>query len=142
MFCGICNKCNNKAFINKNIIFNKMIIKNIFDRVTAIIGFFLVSSILLTTWIFIRIKTTNEPAIYTQKRVGKDDKLFTLYKFLFMFQNHRGHFLSLASESRFTHLRTKLKKYKINELPELWNVQIKDISFIEHRLYRPVYVDH
>ena len=110
-----------------------MIIKYIFDRVTAIIGLILLSPILLTTWILIRIKMPDGPAIFTQKRVGKDGKLFTMYKFRSMSQNHGGSSVSVAGESRITPLGAKLRKYKIDELPELWNVLIGDMSFVGPR---------
>lgn len=142
MFRGICNKRNNKAFINKNIIFHKMIIKYIFDRVTAIIGLILLSPILLTTWILIRIKMPDGPAIFTQKRVGKDGKLFTMYKFRSMSQKYGGSSVSVAGESRITPLGAKLRKYKIDELPELWNVLIGDMSFVGPRPDVPGYADN
>ena len=142
MFRGICNKRNNKAFINKKNIFHKMIIKYIFDRVTAIIGLILLSPILLITWILIRIKMPDGPAIFTQKRVGKDGKLFTMYKFRSMSQNHGGSSVSVAGESRITPLGAKLRKYKIDELPELWNVLIGDMSFVGPRPDVPGYADN
>ena len=62
------------------------------------------------------------PAIFTQKRVGKDGKLFTMYKFRSMTVGHGGSSVSVAGESRITSLGAKLRKYKLDELPELWNV--------------------
>ena len=119
-----------------------MIIKYIFDRVTAIIGLILLSPILLTTWILIRIIMPDGPAIFTQKRVGKDGKLFTMYKFRSMSQNRGGSSVSVAGESRITPLGAKLRKYKIDELPELWNVLIGDMSFVGPRPDVPGYADN
>lgn len=119
-----------------------MIIKYIFDRVTATIGLLLLSPILLTTWILIRIKMPDGPAIFTQKRVGKDGKLFTMYKFRSMSPNHGGSSVSVAGESRITPLGAKLRKYKIDELPELWNVLIGDMSFVGPRPDVPGYADN
>lgn len=119
-----------------------MIIKYIFDRVTATIGLLLLSPILLTTWILIRIKMPDGPAIFTQKRVGKDGKLFTMYKFRSMSPNHGGSSVSVAGESRITPLGAKLRKYKIDELPELWNVMIGDMSFVGPRPDVPGYADN
>lgn len=119
-----------------------MIIKYIFDRITAMIGLILLSPILLTTWILIRIKMPDGPAIFTQKRVGKDGKLFMMYKFRSMSQNHGGSSVSVAGESRITPLGAKLRKYKIDELPELWNVLIGDMSFVGPRPDVPGYADN
>ena len=98
-----------------------MILKYIFDRITALLGLIFLSPILLLTWILIHIKMPDGPAIFTQKRVGKDGKLFTMYKFRSMSQHHSGSSVSVAGESRITPLGAKLRKYKIDELPELWN---------------------
>ena len=106
------------------------------------IGLILLSPILLTTWILICIKMPDGPAIFTQKRVGKDGKLFTMYKFRSMSQNHGGSSVSVAGESRITPLGAKLRKYKIDELPELWNVLIGDMSFVGPRPDVPGYADN
>ena len=110
-----------------------MILKYIFDRITALAGLIFLSPILLLTWILIHIKMPDGPAIFTQKRVGKDGKLFTMYKFRSMSQHHSGSSVSVAGESRITPLGAKLRKYKIDELPELWNVLIGNMSFVGPR---------
>ena len=118
-----------------------MIIKYIFDRITALFGLIILSPVLLITWILIRIKMPDGPAIFTQRRVGKDGKLFTMYKFRSMSQHHGGSSVSVAGESRITPLGAKLRRYKIDELPELWNVLIGDMSFVGPRPDVPGYAD-
>ena len=118
-----------------------MILKYIFDRITALLGLIFLSPILLLTWILIHIKMPDGPAIFTQKRVGKDGKLFTMYKFRSMSQQHSGYSVSVAGESRITPLGAKLRKYKIDELPELWNVLIGNMSFVGPRPDVPGYAD-
>lgn len=75
------------------------------------------------------------------KRVGKDGKLFTMYKFRSMSQHHDDSSVSVAGESRITPLGAKLRKYKIDELPELWNVLIGNMSFVGPRPDVPGYAD-
>ena len=118
-----------------------MILKYIFDRITALLGLIFLSPILLLTWILIHIKMPDGPAIFTQKRVGKDGKLFTMYKLRSMSQHHSGSSVSVAGESRITPLGAKLRKYKIDELPELWNVLIGNMSFVGPRPDVPGYAD-
>ena len=69
--------------------------------------------------------------IFKQKRIGQHGKLFTMYKFRSMTVNHSGSSISVKGESRITPLGAKLRKYKLDELPELWNVLIGDMSFVE-----------
>ena len=58
-----------------------------------------------------------------------------------MSQYHSGSSVSVAGESRITHLGAKLRKYKIDELPELWNVLIGNMSFVGPRPDVPGYAD-
>lgn len=67
-------------------------------------------------------------AIFKQKRVGKHGRLFTMYKFRSMTVRHSGSSVSVKGESRITPLGAVLRKYKLDELPELWNVLIGDMS--------------
>lgn len=119
-----------------------MIIKYIFDRIMALTGLICLSPVLLVTWILIRVKMPDGPAIFKQKRVGRNGKTFTMYKFRSMSAHHGGSSVSVAGESRITPLGTKLRKYKIDELPELLNVLIGDMSFVGPRPDVPGYADN
>ena len=118
-----------------------MILKYIFDRIAALAGLILLSPILLLTWLLIRVKMPDGPAVFAQKRVGKDGKLFTMYKFRSMSVHHSGSSVSVAGESRITPLGAKLRRYKMDELPELWNVLVGDMSFVGPRPDVPGYAD-
>lgn len=118
-----------------------MIAKYLFDRIMAFVGLVVLSPILFVVWILIRIKMPDGPAVFTQKRVGKGGILFTMYKFRSMSAHHCGSTVSVAGESRITPLGAKLRRYKLDELPELWNVFIGDMSFVGPRPDVPGYAD-
>lgn len=118
-----------------------MIAKYLFDRIMAFVGLVVLSPILFVVWILIRIKMSDGPAVFTQKRVGKGGKLFTMCKFRSMSAHHSGSTVSVAGESRITPLGAKLRRYKLDELPELWNVFIGDMSFVGPRPDVPGYAD-
>ena len=107
-----------------------MLLKNIFDRIVSFFGLLVLWPVLLTVAVLIRVKMPGGPVIFKQKRVGQNGKLFTMYKFRSMTVGHGGSSVSVAGESRITPLGAKLRKYKLDELPELWNVLIGDMSFV------------
>lgn len=107
----------------------------------AFVGLVVLSPILFVVWILIRIKMPDGSAVFTQKRVGKGGILFTMYKFRSMSAHHSGSTVSVAGESRITPLGAKLRRYKLDELPELWNVFIGDMSFVGPRPDVPGYAD-
>ena len=118
-----------------------MVIKWLFDRIVALIG-------LLTIWwlfplvaILIKIKMPGGPAFFVQKRVGKDGKLFSCHKFRTMTVKHNGSTVSVAGDSRITLFGAKLRHYKIDELPGLWDVLIGNMSFVGPRPDVPGYAD-
>ena len=116
-------------------------IKWLFDRIVALVGLICLLPVLLVVWVLIRVTMPGGGAIFKQKRVGKDGKLFTMYKFRSMTVGHGGSSVSVAGESRITPLGRKLRKYKLDELPELWNVLIGDMSFVGPRPDVPGYAD-
>ena len=118
-----------------------MTLKYIFDRVAALIGLLCIWWLLIIVAIIIKIKMPGGPAIFKQTRIGRHGKPFTMYKFRTMTVNHSGSSVSVAGESRITPLGAVLRKYKIDELPELWNVLKDDMSFVGPRPDVPGYAD-
>ena len=115
--------------------------KWLFDRVFSLIGLILLSPLFVVVAILIRVKMPDGPILFKQIRVGRYGKPFTLYKFRSMVVDHTGSNVSVAGEARITSLGTKLRKYKLDELPQLWNVFIGDMSFVGPRPDVPGYAD-
>ena len=118
-----------------------MILKWIFDRVMALIGLVVLLPAFLVISILIKIKMPDGPILFRQKRVGKGGRIFTMVKFRSMVVSHSGSSVSVAGESRIPPLGAKLRKYKLDELPELWNVLIGDMSFVGPRPDVPGFAD-
>ncbi len=118
-----------------------MILKWIFDRVAALCGLLLIWWVYPLVAILIKIKMPGGPAFFCQKRVGKDGKLFTCHKFRTMTVKHSGSTVSVAGDSRITPFGAKLRHYKIDELPGLWDVFIGNMSFVGPRPDVPGYAD-
>ena len=118
-----------------------MISKWLFDRIMSLVGLIVLSPLLFVVALLIRLKMPGGPVLFRQKRVGKDGKLFTMVKFRSMSVSHGGSSVSVAGESRITPLGAKLRKYKLDELPELWNVLVGDMSFVGPRPDVPGYAD-
>ncbi|MBD5214015.1 MAG: sugar transferase [Bacteroidales bacterium] len=116
-------------------------LKRLFDFIASLMGLLLLLPVFAVIAIIIKIKMPGGPVIFKQKRVGKNGKLFTMYKFRSMTVGHNGSSVSVAGESRITPLGAKLRKYKLDELPELWNVLIGDMSFVGPRPDVPGYAD-
>lgn len=118
-----------------------MFIKSLFDRSASLFGLIFLFPVLIIVSILIRIKMPGGPVIFKQKRVGQRGQLFTMYKFRSMTVAHSGSSVSVKGESRITPLGAILRKYKLDELPELWNVLIGDMSLVGPRPDVPGYAD-
>jgi lipopolysaccharide/colanic/teichoic acid biosynthesis glycosyltransferase len=116
-------------------------VKYLFDRIVSFIGLLALWPVLFIIAILIKIKMPGGPVLFKQQRVGKDAKLFTMFKFRSMTVSHSSSSVSVAGESRITPFGAILRKYKLDELPELWNVLIGDMSFVGPRPDVPGYAD-
>lgn len=118
-----------------------MFFKRLFDCYASFWGLIILFPVLIIVSILIRIKMPGGPVIFRQKRVGQYGRLFTMYKFRSMTVAHSGSSVSVKGESRITPLGAVLRKYKLDELPELWNVLIGDMSLVGPRPDVPGYAD-
>ena len=116
-------------------------LKWIFDRVMAAAGLRALCPVLAVVAVLIRVRMPGGPVIFRQRRVGRGGRLFTMYKFRSMTVGHGGSSVSVAGESRITPLGHVLRRYKLDELPELWNVLIGDMSLVGPRPDVPGYAD-
>lgn len=118
-----------------------MILKWLFDRAVAFFGLLFLWPVMLITAVLIKVKMPGGPVFFVQKRVGKDGKLFDCHKFRSMTVKHSGSTVSVAGDSRITPFGAKLRHYKIDELPGLWDVLIGNMSFVGPRPDVPGYAD-
>jgi hypothetical protein len=94
-----------------------MLLKRAFDILASFFGLLVLWPVLLVVAILIKLKMGAGPVFFTQKRVGRHGKLFTLVKFRTMSVGHGGSSVSVKGESRITPLGATLRKYKLDELP-------------------------
>ena len=118
-----------------------MTLKRLFDILASLFGLLLIWWVYPIVAILIKVKMPGGPAFFCQKRVGRGGKLFTCHKFRTMTVKHSGSSVSVAGDSRITPLGAKLRHYKIDELPELWDVLIGNMSFVGPRPDVPGYAD-
>ncbi|MDK2951212.1 MAG: hypothetical protein PWQ77_877 [Kosmotogales bacterium] len=119
-----------------------MVFKRILDIIISILGLVILSPVLVVVYILVRIKI-GTPVFFSQKRPGKNEKIFYMYKFRSMTneKDEMGRFLS--DDKRLTRFGTFLRKTSIDELPELFNVLKGDMSLVGPRPllveYLPLY---
>lgn len=118
-----------------------MLLKWLFDRMVAFLGLMFLWPILLIVAIMVKIKMPGGPVLFVQKRVGKGGKFFDCHKFRSMTVNHNGSTVSVAGDARITPFGAKLRHYKLDELPGLWDVLIGNMSFVGPRPDVPGYAD-
>ncbi len=110
-----------------------MWIKRVFDFVFALVGLIVMSPILIFISILILIAMPGGNVVFRQERIGKDGKSFTMYKFRTMVPIHDGSSISVLGQTRITPLGAILRRTKLDELPELWNVLIGNMSIVGPR---------
>lgn len=107
-------------------------LKRLIDIVVSAAGIIVLSPVLLILWVLVRVKL-GKPAIFTQERPGKDEKIFKLYKFRSMTDERDEKGELLPDEVRLTAFGEKLRGTSLDELPELFNILKGDMSLIGPR---------
>ena len=112
------------------------------DILFSSIGLLLLSPLFLVVYILIR-RESKGGGFYCQQRVGKDGRMFGLYKFRSMRtgSDKKGLITVGGHDSRITRMGYFIRKYKIDELPQLWNVLKGDMSLVGPRPEVKKYVD-
>ena len=147
-----------------------MCLKWIFDRAVALLGLLFLWPVLVVVAILVKIKMPGGPVFFVQERVGKDGRIFRCHKFRTMRvrpvaaisgeevvpstgsgtgsgdgsvagSSDDWSSVSVAGDSRITPLGAVLRHYKFDELPELWDVLIGNMSFVGPRPDVPGYAD-
>lgn len=119
-------------------------IKRVLDFGMALISIIIFSPVLIGIGILTRVKL-GKPVFFTQERLGKDNKVFKVYKFRTMnFERDENGDL-LPDELRSTELGRAIRGYSLDELPQLWNILKGDMSIIGPRPllveYLPYYTE-
>lgn len=116
-------------------------IKRIFDFLVSLLGIIILSPILIIVSIAIKIDSKGD-ILFLQKRVGRYGKEFNIYKFRTMITDAEklGKQITVGKDNRITKVGAFLRKYKIDELPQLFNVLKGDMSLVGPRPEVPRYV--
>jgi len=116
--------------------------KRAIDLVVSAVGAVIAAPIMLLVALAIRC-TSKGPIFYHQRRVGWRGQVFTVHKFRTMkidAEQHTGPMWSTANDDRITSIGRLLRRTRLDELPQLWNVLLGEMSFVGPRPERPEFV--
>jgi exopolysaccharide biosynthesis polyprenyl glycosylphosphotransferase len=136
----------------------RQVVKDLFDRGAAALAIVLLSPVMITVALAVRLSDPG-PALFTQTRVGKDGRPFKIYKFRTMVidaearlaelrtkNEHDGVLFKMRRDPRVTALGGRLRKWSLDELPQLFNVLLGEMSLVGPRPALPeeaqLYADH
>lgn len=118
-----------------------MIAKRLFDLLASALGLIVLAPLLLCIALAIKFDSQG-PVFFRQERVGRAGKLFAIHKFRTMRAGaeHQGPLVTVGRDARVTRIGTVLRKYKLDELPQLIDVLYGDMSLVGPRPEVPRYV--
>lgn len=117
-------------------------IKRLIDVAAAVFGSIILSPLLL--YVVVRVKFSSKGSVlYSQQRIGFKGRPFTMYKFrsMYMDAEKNGPLLSSDNDSRITRWGRIMRKWRLDELPQLWNILLGDMSLVGPRPERKFYID-
>jgi exopolysaccharide biosynthesis polyprenyl glycosylphosphotransferase len=117
-------------------------IKRLIDVLVSVTALILFSPLILYSAIRVRLSSPG-PVIYRQERIGYKGKRFVIYKFRSMYLDAEinGPALSSLQDPRITHWGKTMRKWRIDELPQLWNIIVGEMSLVGPRPERQYYID-
>lgn len=123
--------------------FSRVAVKRLFDLCVSLFGLILAAPLMLITMLAIKLESAKDPIIYKQVRVGQHGHVFSILKFRSMVTNaeQNGAVWASKNDPRVTKVGAFIRKTRLDELPQLWNVFVGDMSFVGPRPERPVFVD-
>lgn len=119
------------------------VVKRGFDFIVAMACLLVFSPLFLICYFLIK-KEDGGPAFFSQERIGLHGKPFYIYKFRSMkvdAEKYGPQLFETSGDPRLTHIGAFLRNHHLDELPQLWNVLIGDMSFVGPRPERKFYID-
>lgn len=119
-----------------------LLIKRLLDLALAVVGLLVTLPISLVTALLIKLESPG-PVFYKQERVGEREDSFFIIKFRSMRQDaeKNGAVWALQNDDRVTRVGKFIRKVRIDEIPQMWNVMLGQMSFVGPRPERPVFVE-
>jgi lipopolysaccharide/colanic/teichoic acid biosynthesis glycosyltransferase len=118
------------------------VVKPSFDRIVGLVMFIVLLPLIVLVAVAVRV-SLGSPVFFRQRRVGRDDRVFEVYKFRTMGQDRRRDHAAVPEDRRRTHKSEAdprhtgvgrfLRKWSMDELPQLWNVVRGDMSLVGPR---------
>ena len=126
-----------------NMLDSELCIKRAFDVVASAAGMVILSPLMAGIALAVRC-TSKGPAVYSQERIGQFGLPFKIYKFRTMIDNAEEDGqprLTMGNDPRITKVGRWLRKYRLDELPQLWNILRGDMSVVGPRPERPYFIE-
>ena len=110
----------------------QLLLKRLFDLFLSFFGIFIFSIPILIFFVISTI-STRKFGLYTQKRVGQHGNLFTMLKIRTMTGEENGNYITMLNDTRITSFGRFLRKFKLDEIPQIFNVLFGTMSFVGPR---------
>lgn len=115
-------------------------VKRLVNLVASVLGLTILSPVLAAVAVTVRCRV-GSPVFFTQTRAGRGGRPFRIFKFRTMTDEHDAQGMLLPDERRMTSVGRSLRRFRLDELPELYNVLIDDMSLVGPRPLLPGYTE-